>query len=228
VPDPLGFDYTVTENAQTDTAHVDITRTAGSTITGSNDDEILVGGNTDDTLNANGGNDVLLGNGGNDTLNGGDGADRLEGGAGNDTLNGGNGNDLLYGGAGNDALTGGAGADVFAWTLTDRGPAGTPAADSITDFNNTASGDKLNLRDLLVGEVASGGSANLEDYLHFETSGLNTIVHISSSGGFSSGYSAAAEDQTITLQNIDLVTAFGGNDQLIIQDLVNRGKLITD
>jgi len=223
-----GFDYSVTENAQTDTAHVDITHIVGTTITGTSNDEILIGGNTDDTLNANAGNDVLLGGGGSDTLNGGDGADRLEGGAGNDTLNGGNGNDILYGGSGNDSLTGGAGADVFAWTLTDKGVAGTPALDTVIDFNNTATGDSLNLRDLLVGEAASGPGANLDDYLHFVKVGLDTVVHISSSGGFSSGYSAAAEDQSITLQGVDLVTAFGGNDQLIIQDLLNRGKLITD
>jgi hypothetical protein len=63
--------------------------------------------------------------------------------------------------------------------------------------------------------------------LHFEKSGTsNTIVHISSSGAFSSGFSAGLDDQTITLNNVDLTTT--GNDQAIIQDLLNKGKLIVD
>jgi hypothetical protein len=75
--------------------------------------------------------------------------------------------------------------------------------------------------------MAGGVGANLEDYLHFELSGSDTIVHISSSGGFSSGYSAAQEDQTILLQGVDLIGSFS-TDQQVIQDLLNKGKLVTD
>ena len=46
-------------------------------------------------------------------------------------------------------MTGGAGHDVFRWQLADGGTAGTPARDTITDFNNANySGDVLDLRDL--------------------------------------------------------------------------------
>jgi Ca2+-binding RTX toxin-like protein len=130
---------------------------------------------------------------------------------------------VLYGGAGNDTLTGGNGADVFAWTLTDRGASGSPATDVVTDFNNAAGGDVLDLRDLLVGESAS----NLANYLHFSTSGSNTTISISSAGGFSSGFSNGAVDQVITLQNVNLVGSLG-TDQAVIADLLNRGKLLTD
>ena len=69
-----------------------------------------------------------------------------------------------------------------------------------------------------------------DHYLHFEKSGSNTIVHVSSDGRFSAADSAAAitgkEDLQIVLQAVDLTTA--GTDQQIIQDLLTKGKLVTD
>jgi Ca2+-binding RTX toxin-like protein len=177
----------------------------------------------DDTLTGRNGNDMIFGGAGNDTLAGGNGNDYLHGGTGNDSLNGGAGNDLLIGGKGNDILTGANGSDVFRWQLGDQGTTGSPAADSISDFDNGASGDKLDLRDLLVGE----NSGSLSNYLHFSMSGSNTVVSISTSGAFSSGYSSGAVDQTITLSGVNLVGTFT-TDQQIIQDLLQRGKLLTD
>ena len=63
---------------------------------------------------------------------------------------------MLIGGAGNDILTGGGGADVFQWVLADRGANGTPAIDSIRDFDTVNGSDKLDLRDLLQGETHVG------------------------------------------------------------------------
>ncbi len=223
------FDYTVTDNAVQSSASAVVYNVPGTTINGGSNDEILIGGSTNDTLKGFGGNDVLIGGGGNDALYGGDGIDRLEGGTGNDVLDGGAGNDLLIGGAGNDTLTGGLGADVFKWELADKGSPGSPAIDTITtgDFDTTAGSDKLDLRDLLQGEIGSGVGANLENYLHFEKVGSDTHVHISSSGSFGGGYSAALEDQTILLQGVNLIGGFT-TDQQVIQDMLNKGKLITD
>ena len=166
-----------------------------------------------------------------ETLNGSSGDDWLAGGAGNDTLLGGNGNDVLVGGLGSDTLTGGAGSDVFRWQLADQGSTAPIANDTVTDFNSAApgaGGDVLDLRDLLVGENHSGSvPGNLDDFLHFEQVGANTVGHVSTSGGFAAGYSAAAENQTITLQNVDLVTGFA-SDNAIIQNLLTQNKLITD
>jgi VCBS repeat-containing protein len=190
---------------------------------------------------------VLDGGAGNDTLTGNAGSDKLTGGVGNDALNGGAGDDVLIGGKGDDMLTGGAGHDVFRWQLADGGTAGTPTHDVITDFNNANySGDVLDLRDLLVGEnhafntVTGGGATattnllttvadtgNLGNYLHFSVTGGSTVVEISSTGGFSSGYVAGAVDQVITLAGVNLVTGFA-NDAAIINDLFKRGKLVTD
>jgi dTDP-4-dehydrorhamnose 3,5-epimerase-like enzyme len=161
-----------------------------------------------------------------DTITGSDGRDVIHGRAGNDSINGGGAADRLEGGAGNDTLAGGFGADTFRWELADHGSNGTPAVDTITDFDNrgyTSGGDRLDLRDLLVGE----SSGNLGNFISFERVGSNTVLHISSSGGFGSGYTASAEDQTIVLQNVDLTSGFT-TDAQIIQDLLNRGKLVTD
>jgi hypothetical protein len=177
--------------------------------------------------------DFAFGNAGTDSLTGGTGDDRLDGGDGNDTLNGGAGSDLLIGGKGNDTLTGGLlGADIFAWKLGDAGTVGTPATDTITDFDagaRASGGDVLDLRDLLIGETAGTllGQDNLSNYLHFEKSGANTVVHVSTNGGYATGFNASLDVQTITLQNVDLVTGFG-NDQAIIQELLTKQKLITD
>ena len=52
-------------------------------------------------------------------------------------------------------------------------------------------------------------------------------MHVSTNGGYAAGFNASLDVQTITLQNVDLVTGFG-NDQAIIQDLLTKQKLITD
>jgi Ca2+-binding RTX toxin-like protein len=221
------FDYTITENGANSTSTADVFHVSGNTINGTDADEILIGGGGDDILRAGAGNDVLIGGAGNDQLYGGSGADRLEGGIGNDILDGGSGNDILIGGAGNDTLTGGLGADVFMWTLADAGSTGAPAQDVITDFDTVAGGDKLDLRDLLQGEIANGVGANLENFLHFEKVGDNTVLHISNTGAFSSGFNAAQDTQVITFNNVDLVTGFA-DDQAIIQNLLTNNKLITD
>jgi Ca2+-binding RTX toxin-like protein len=203
---------------------------AGETLNGTTANNLMDGLAGDDTIDGGAGNDMLFGGAGNDSLMGGDGNDVLDGGAGADTLVGGIGNDLLIGGKGNDVLTGGIGVDVFKWELTDAGSVGAAAADTITDFDissRTNGGDVLDLRDLLVGENITGGVGNLANYLHFEKSGSDTIVHVSSNGAYSSGFDSANDVQTITLQGVDLVTGFA-NDQAIIQNLVDNNKLITD
>uniref|UniRef100_UPI0004799CB4 beta strand repeat-containing protein n=1 Tax=Azovibrio restrictus TaxID=146938 RepID=UPI0004799CB4 len=157
------------------------------------------------------------------------GNDTLDGGAGDDILYGQGGNDHLTGGAGNDLMYGGLGADTFAWELHDQGTPGKPAVDTVMDFDTTSNSDKLDLRDLLVGEQHTGNDVgNLMDYLHFEVNAQgSTVVQISTSGAFSSGYSETAVDQSIILNGVDLVSG-AGDQQQIIQDLLTRGKLVAD
>jgi hypothetical protein len=85
----------------------------------------------------------------------------------------------------------------------------------------------LDLRDLLVGE----SHGNLSNYLHFSTSdsggSVTTTISISTTGGFAGGFSTGAVDQVIQINNVDLVGSFT-SDQQVIQDLLTRGKLLSD
>jgi Ca2+-binding RTX toxin-like protein len=185
--------------------------TTSTTLTGTKADNILVGGTGTDTLAGNAGNDVLVGGANADILDGGAGRDLLIGGAGNDTMSGGL-NDLI--------------SDTFYWELADAGTTTTPAADTINNFSElaaSAGGDVLDLRDLLVSE----NTGTLANYLHFEYTGGNTIVHVSSTGQFSPSFSQANDVQTITLTGVNLVLSFA-DDNAIIQDLLSKQKLITD
>ncbi len=154
--------------------------------------------------------------GGHDTLNGGSGKDVIFGQEGNDTIDGGLGSDLISGGSGNDLLTGGDGSDLFVWFEGESGE------DTVTDFNfaNAADGgDILNLADLLEGET--GTAANLENYLNISLSGDDTVIAIDANGD------GSGTDQTIVLQDVDLVTG-AGSQQDIIQSLISNGNLVTD
>jgi Ca2+-binding RTX toxin-like protein/Mg-chelatase subunit ChlD len=240
--DPVQVDYTLTDkdgSSSSSTLTLNVVSnniygtSASETINGTNANDHIMGGAGNDIINGGTGADILEGGLGNDTLNGGDGNDLLRGGDGNDVLNGGNGNDVLVGGKGNDTLTGGAGSDVFRWEFGDQGAAGAPASDIVTDFNTAAKssgGDVLDLRDLLQGETLTGSATgNLTSFLHFAKVGGDTVIQISSGGGFSGGFNPGAIDQTITLQGVDL-TASGSlsTDQQIIQDLLSKQKLLVD
>jgi Ca2+-binding RTX toxin-like protein len=168
---------------------------------------------------------VRLGTDAVDSLSGNNSANLMEGYAGNDTLDGGGGADLLVGGAGTDTITGGAGADTFKWSLADRGTVAAPATDTITDFDTTATSDKLDLRDLLVGELHSGTAAgNLADYLHFSYSAATgTTIDVKSVGS-----SLAGPDQKIILTGVDITSGNTLSDTAIIQNLLTNGKLIVD
>ncbi|MDP3605063.1 MAG: type I secretion C-terminal target domain-containing protein, partial [Polaromonas sp.] len=138
--------------------------------------------------------------------------------------------------------TGGLGADIFRWELNDGGTAGAPVTDTITDFNisaRSAGGDVLDLRDLLVGETAGTllGQDNLANFLHFEQSGANTILHISTTGGFAadahligapSSVVSGAADQKIVIENVNILALGATTDQQVIQYLLTNNKLITD
>jgi len=181
------------------------------------------------------GNNTLYGDAGSDVLSSSGNGNTLVGGAGNDTLQAavdGSG-DTLIGGQGNDLMTAGGTAETFMWHLGDGGTVGSPAVDTIVGFtsdNTTTFGqgaDRLDLRDLLVGEAHIGlDVGNLAKYLHFDYADGNTTVHVSSSGAFTGSNYGVAENQQIVLQGVNLTAL--GSDTAIIQDLLSKGKLITD
>ncbi|MDR3371988.1 type I secretion C-terminal target domain-containing protein, partial [Rhodoferax sp.] len=166
---------------------------------------------------------LVNGTTGNDTLSANVASD-LYGQAGDDHITGSTGSDVILGGHGNDTMTGNGGSDTFKWVLGDQGTDAHPAIDTITDFDKTANGDKLDLRDLLQGEVHTGTNAgNLADYLHFT---YDSTTHATTVEVKSHGMSQAGPDQVIVLSNIDLVGS--SNDAAIIQNLLQNGKLLTD
>lgn len=233
------FSYTLVDRdgdeAQS-TLSLDVQRTVVTD--GSASSDTLSGHNTDiNLIVGHGGDDTITGGTAGDQLFGNEGNDVLRGLAGNDLLHGGPGNDLLIGGIGNDTLIGGLGSDVFRWELNDGGAsAASRAVDTIKDFDVTtpaAGGDVLDLRDLLSGENTAGGVGNLANYLDFDTSGSNTVIRVSTAGGFANGtYAASADNQQIVLEGVNLRSGLGlsadASGAQIIGKLIESGKLLVD
>ncbi|WP_081397714.1 VCBS domain-containing protein, partial [Achromobacter xylosoxidans] len=198
-------------------------RGGDDTIHGGTGDDIIYGQGGNDTLYGDDGNDIIYGGAGDDKLYGGEGNDVLHGGSGNDTLEGGNGNDLLIGGKGDDILIGGAGSDTFKWELGDQGTTAKPAVDTIKDFSldrPADGGDVLDLKDLLVGEK----DGTLTQYLNFHKEGNNTVIDVNTQGKLGS----QGADQKIVLENVDLTQGGQLDNQTIINDLLQKGKLNVD
>lgn len=124
-------------------------------------------------------------------------ANLLVGNSGNNVLNGGAGDDTIAGGVGADKLTGGTGRDTFDYNELAAG------ADTIMDFKLGASGDILNLADLLDALEYSGTDAIADGVVLFSKVGVNTVVSIDSDGFSGPG----AETLLTTLLNVVLTSA---------------------
>ena len=84
----------------------------------------------------------------------------------------------------------------------------------------------LDLRDLLPGANHNGTDpGNITSFLHFDLSGSDTVIHVSTTGGFAGGYSAAVENETIILKGVDLTGAGSQTDSQIIHQLLANGQL---
>ena len=121
------------------------------------------------------GADMITGNSGADHLFGGSGNDILDGKDDADVIFGGAGDDKITGGFGADILTGGTGTDIFIWNSADKGPAGSPTVDHITDF--TKSSDVIDICDLL----DTNGESSTELLKHLsvtdDASGITISIH---------------------------------------------------
>ncbi|HSH88235.1 MAG TPA: calcium-binding protein, partial [Methylophilus sp.] len=146
----------------------------------------------------------------------------------NDLINGYSGNDTIIGGAGSDSLYGGLGADTFKWNLHDNGLTKdlSKATDTVFDFE-LAEGDKLNFKDLLIGETKD----NILQYLDIVTTQFGeTQIRISSQGGFTAGnYNSANEDGHVILFNTDIFRdSSTSTEAALIQHMINNQSLLID
>jgi hypothetical protein len=131
---------------------------------------------------------------------------------------------VVHADAGTTTLYGSAGVDVFRWDLASQTPGAGMTVNIVKGFDADEHGDKLDFRDLLVGEHhAEGDVGNLLDYLHVSVEGGNTVIDVKSHGA------GTPVDQKIVLEGVDLT--FGGvfqTDQQVLQHMLNQGKLIVD
>ncbi len=188
--------------------------------------------------------DQLLGGSGDNSISAGAGNDVIFGGKGSDVIDGGSGMDTLQGGIGNDILTGGSGgSDVFKWTLGDVGTVGSPALDTITDFESGTGGDALDLRDLLDLNGASGGNGwvgtnldlvtALKNFVQITDTGSSLQLTIDTNGlGTADGASTSNQGvvQTVVLEGLHAstfgVSATGVLTDSQVQSILN--KMLTD
>ncbi|MDQ1208531.1 Ca2+-binding RTX toxin-like protein [Acinetobacter baylyi] len=174
------------------------------TIYGRGGDDLLEGEDGDDKLYGEEGADILKGGLGNDLLDGGAGNDILEGGEGNDNLSGGAGDDILNGGAGNDTLNGGSGSDTAIFKILqgfENDAIGGNGIDTWVDFN-LSQGDKIDISDLLVGDV---NKANLNQFISYEKNGTTVTLSIDrdgSAGNFTSSKLLILNNQ-LNVNNLD-------------------------
>ena len=117
------------------------------------------------------------------------------------------------------------GRDVFRWEAGDQGIVGTPAIDTIKDFDIRSvaqGGDVLDLSSLLSGASRVGtNSVNIGQYLFFTENAGNTEIHISSTGN-----TATAVDQVIVLEGVTGFVGQFANKEDLISYLLKSGKLI--
>jgi T1SS-143 domain-containing protein len=163
---------------------------------------------------------ILSGGAENEHIYGYDGNDTLNGGAGDDLLRGGAGQDTLIGGQGNDVLIGGEGDDTFTWNLADPGTVGAHSLDVVKDFD-LASGDVLNLADLLQGE----SSLNITDFMMAEDSDEGVVLYLNTQGTL--GDDKLNADQEILIEGV-YMSNMNQTSQEFIDSLITGNKIIID
>jgi Ca2+-binding RTX toxin-like protein len=206
---------------------------------GGGGNDTLEGGAGNDTLDGGQGSNILRGGDGDDNLTTNSaGNNLLDGGAGKDRITGGSGTDQLLGGEGDDELIvqnysaggqvvtmdGGAGADTLRIGYTNgqsvfaRGGAGNDTfivngygALTIEDF---ASGDKLDLRDLLGGRQISGNPFGPLGYMKAEQAGSAVRIWVDEDGaaGGAGSFRLAATLANTQLSALTSASFSGGFD----------------
>jgi Ca2+-binding RTX toxin-like protein len=179
------------------------------TLTGDDNDNVIIGAGGNDTLNGGGGNDTIYGD---DHLNDSsgtiygirsygitDGNDTISGGDGDDVIYGDGGDDILDGGAGNDTISSGSGSDTIIITSSTN-------SDILTDFTDGTDAigfdNSLNVGNLTF--VASGNDTQIKN-------GSDILLTLT---GLSSSSISAIDFQSTNTSN-QTINGTSGDDVLI-------------
>jgi Ca2+-binding RTX toxin-like protein len=121
-------------------------------------------------------------------------------------LNGGAGNDVLVGGLDADRLTGGSGSDRFDYNSIAEG------LDTITDFTRGSTGDKLDIKDVLVGYKAA--TSNIDDFVRL-SGATSTIVAVNADGA-GTDFVPLATLSNVAMSAVLLSEMLGQNNLLVV------------
>lgn len=177
---------------------------AGDTITGNANGNLLVGG---------GGGDVLYGLAGADQLDGGENNDLLYGGTENDTLLGGNGNDGLFGDAGNDVLVDGEGSDSLGGGLgNDTYLFAAAQVNQVDTVAEVAGTDTLNFQSLTTPVTVNLNSAGSLASMYGRIVKASSVV---AAQGFENAIGGSGNDSLAGNSASNLLKGNDGNDTLV-------------
>lgn len=187
-----------------------------------NDD--LTGSNVDnDSLGGGPGDDVTRGRGGDDSLFEGaftddgdqrtpDGADRLFGGAGADSMDGGTDNDLVDGESGDDSVDGGTGPDAI------NGGAGIDFlrySQDVVDFETRRTDRGITRNGAGIGVTLNDAAATTANGQPGENDTISGIEDVQGTVGRDTLNGSQSGNILIGGDGDDLITGFGGNDNLM-------------
>jgi Ca2+-binding RTX toxin-like protein len=207
----------------------------GTSIAGTDGNDVIHGTPHDDRLLGGAGDDVIHGHEGDDLLDGGVGDDQLFGGPGDDDLLGGAGQDQLFGGTGADGLFGGSGDDLLLGEQgRDRldGGSGDDLLDGGVDPDRLigGAGDDIlnvdNIHDVAFGDgagIALAGNDTLVAQAAFETHLLDQLDEDAAAFVFSENFgqslpSGIAGHTQQVADDVQNITLEGGADHDVVGD----------
>jgi hypothetical protein len=121
-------------------------------------------------------------------------------------------------------------ADIFKWSTEDLGTPGTPMEYIVNNFHfdwyTPSDNDTINLSGLNIDSTSPTFSPTLHLFIAIEAG--NTVISVSSAGGYTAGFDAAATDLKITLISVDFFALVGGmtEQNAVINDLLTNQLLV--
>ncbi|MEG2580739.1 Ig-like domain-containing protein [Comamonas sp.] len=130
--------------------------------------------------------------------------------------------------AANETLLGSGEDDLFIWSHGEQGTVLQPGEDVVKSFGTGGSNgnDVLVLGDLLEGEEQA---TDLTKFLHLSKEGDDTVLKVSSAGVLTQNEGVIAGfDQKIILEGVDLMAGNSSDQNTLIKQLIQQGKITMD